>query len=197
MKKLLIIIVGLGLIGFVAWKIWGGKDEKPAEPKQQPLAVGEHSGPFNQSFHQFLTAYFSLKDALVASDTAKASAASLALAAAADSLKLDEIKGDSTGTIRLTAKDYAGTIAGSAKALAGEKDLAGKRKEFKMIAESLYVIFQTVRYDGQKVYWQHCPMAFDSQGAYWVSQDKEVLNPYFGDKMLHCGSVEDSLDFSK
>ncbi|WEK34788.1 MAG: DUF3347 domain-containing protein [Candidatus Pseudobacter hemicellulosilyticus] len=197
MKKLLIAIVALGLIGFVAWKIWGGKADQPAEEKQQPLTVTEHSGAFNQSFHRFLTAYFDLKDALVTSDTGKASAAALRLATTADSLQINEIKGDSTGAIKLTAKDYAGTIAGSARAVAGEKDLKAKRKEFKMIAESMYVIIQTVRYDGQKVYWQYCPMAFDNQGAYWVSQNREVFNPYFGDEMLHCGSVEDSLDFSR
>ncbi len=52
--------------------------------------------------------------------------------------KVNEIKGDSLGVIKLTAQDYAGTISGSAKGLAGENNIEAKRKEFKMIADALY-----------------------------------------------------------
>jgi Cu(I)/Ag(I) efflux system membrane fusion protein len=40
-------------------------------------------------------------------------------------------------------------------------------------------------------------MAFNKQGAYWMSNEREIKNPYFGNEMLNCGSVEDSLDYSK
>lgn len=40
---------------------------------------------------------------------------------------------------------------------------------------------------------QFCPMAFDFKGAFWLSDSDEVFNPYFGDEMLHCGSVEEEL----
>ena len=43
------------------------------------------------------------------------------------------------------------------------------------------------------VYREYCPMAFDEKGAYWLSNDPEIKNPYFGNKMLDCGDVEDSL----
>ncbi|MCO4780238.1 MAG: efflux RND transporter periplasmic adaptor subunit, partial [Flavobacteriaceae bacterium] len=32
-----------------------------------------------------------------------------------------------------------------------------------------------------------CPMAFDKKGAFWVQEDEEVMNPYFGTKMQKCG----------
>ncbi|TVZ52163.1 DUF3347 domain-containing protein [Dokdonia sp. Hel_I_53] len=41
-----------------------------------------------------------------------------------------------------------------------------------------------------KVIKQYCPMAFDGKGAYWLSNSKEIRNPYFGDKMLKCGVVD-------
>ena len=41
------------------------------------------------------------------------------------------------------------------------------------------------------LYKQYCPMAFNNQGAYWLAAEEEVNNPYFGDLMLHCGSVEE------
>jgi Cu(I)/Ag(I) efflux system membrane fusion protein len=33
-------------------------------------------------------------------------------------------------------------------------------------------------------------MAFDNKGAYWLSETKEIRNPYFGDKMMTCGEVK-------
>lgn len=42
----------------------------------------------------------------------------------------------------------------------------------------------------QKVYSQFCPMANGNKGAYWLSSEAKILNPYFGDAMLTCGSVK-------
>jgi membrane fusion protein, copper/silver efflux system len=39
----------------------------------------------------------------------------------------------------------------------------------------------------------HCPMAFDWRGADWLQRDGTVNNPYFGSRMLRCGSVRDRL----
>jgi len=202
MKKTLPVLIGLAIVVlFVRPFFCKGKDkeaeEKKEEAKQQPLAIGQNSDLFNKSFTQLLSAYYGLKDALVATDTVKATAAARALSIAADSLKVSEIKGDSTGLIAETAKTYTSTVSSSAKALTAENDIKAKRKEFEMIADAIWSLTRTVRYTGQKVYWEYCPMAFDKQGAYWMSNEREIKNPYFGNEMLNCGSVEDSLDYSK
>ena len=44
-----------------------------------------------------------------------------------------------------------------------------------------------------EVYKQYCPMAFEGKGGYWLSNSKEVRNPYYGDKMLKCGSVQETI----
>jgi hypothetical protein len=36
-------------------------------------------------------------------------------------------------------------------------------------------------------------MAQDGKGAMWLSESKEIKNPYFGDKMMECGSVEEEI----
>ena len=43
------------------------------------------------------------------------------------------------------------------------------------------------------IYKINCPMAFNNGGGFWFSKSEEVLNPYFGDKMLRCGSVMTTL----
>lgn len=73
-----------------------------------------------------------------------------------------------------------------------------------MISDAMYDLVRTVNFDRQIIYHQHCPMAFnDSEGAYWLSNSRAVINPYLGKKhpkykaaMLACGEVTDSLDFS-
>lgn len=208
MKKLLFGIVILAAIGFGVYKLafTGKKDGAGAEaPKDKPLSISKNSDAFNESFEKLLTSYFSLKQGLTDYDTAKANAAARELAKNADSLKAEEIKGDSTGAIKETAKMYAGTISGSAKGLAGEADLVKKKREFQMLSESLYDLSRTVKYDRMKLFHQHCPMAFnDTEEAYWLSNSNEVVNPYLGskhpkykDKMLHCGDITDSLDFTR
>jgi len=197
MKKVLIAILLLAALGYGGYYFFGNKGGKNEEPDPKPLAVDKNSGDFNQSYQQLLTGYYNLKDALVASDTVKANAASKELAQYADSLKVNEIMGDSTGMIKETAKTFTGTISGSAVALVQEKNIGAKRKEFEMISDALWSLTRTVRYDGEKIYYQYCPMAFDNKGAYWLSNQSAIRNPYFGDEMLECGKVEDSLDYSK
>jgi Cu(I)/Ag(I) efflux system membrane fusion protein len=36
-------------------------------------------------------------------------------------------------------------------------------------------------------------MAFDYEGATWISREKTVMNPYFGDEMLNCGVVRTAI----
>jgi Protein of unknown function (DUF3347) len=196
MKKVILPIVIVVVAGLAAYQFILKKDAKPEGEKQKPITMQENTGAFNQSYATLLSTYFQVKDALVASDTAKATATALALATAADSLKVTEIQGDSSGKLKEVATVFAGTISGSAKGLAGEQDIKGKRKEFEMIADAMWNLTRSVRYGGQKVYWQYCPMAFDNKGAYWLSNERDIKNPYFGAQMLNCGSVEDSLDYS-
>lgn len=199
MKRLVLPLIILAALALITWQFFCKSSDKPAkeDEKQQPLALKENSGPFNQSYAAMLNAYFGLKDALVAGDTANASAAALTLALTADSLKVNEITGDSTGVIKETALNFTGTIKSSAQALASEKDIKNKRREFEMIADAIWSLTRTVRYEGRKVYWQYCPMAFNNKGAYWMSNERDIKNPYFGSEMLNCGSVEDSLDYSR
>jgi hypothetical protein len=201
MKKTLIVVIVIAAVFLIARPFFCNSDDKStdktADSRQQPLSISQNTDVFNLSFTQLLNAYNDLKNALVASDTGKASAAALALRTAVDSLKLNEIKGDSTGDIKLNAQSFTGTITGSAQALVAEKELKNKRKEFEIIADAIWNLTRTVRYTGQKLYWQFCPMAFDNKGAYWMSYEREIKNPYFGNEMLNCGSIEDSLDYSK
>ncbi len=171
--------------------------EETADEKPVPLAVSQLSGPFTESFSKILNSYFELKDALVSEDTVKANASAATLWLNAEDLNVSEIAGDTTNMIAETARLFAMNIGGSARSLAEKNNIDQKRREFYNISDALWSLTRTVRYDGGKIYYQFCPMAFDNAGAYWLSRTREIRNPYFGDKMLKCGEVTDSLEYSK
>ncbi len=208
MKKVIFGVLALAVVVFGVYKVFfsGQGDAAPNRTaKDKPLSISKNSDLFNTSFEKLLNAYFDLKGGLTDYDTAKANTAAKLVALYADSLKISELKGDTTGAIKAVATNNTGTISGSAKALAGEPDLVKKKKAFQVISESLYDLTRIVKYDRIKIFHQHCPMAFnDSEDGTWISNSNEVVNPYLGkkhpkfkDKMINCGDVTDSLDFTK
>ena len=174
----------------------GGEDKKAeVEPKKdEPLSQSKNPESFNAKFAVLLDNYFHLKDALVLTNDTMAIASAKLVKASADSIHLDELKADKS--IVEMAKGYIESISAEAAALQGEKDIEAQRKSFQVISDNLYDFTRTVRYDKQKLYHQYCPMYNNDQGGYWLSSRSDIKNPYFGKKMLTCGEVKDSIDFS-
>ena len=175
--------------------------EEAKQPEMKPPAVSV-DGAAMASMTHLLSTYFLVKDALVDYDTAAANLASFSLHAAADSIKTDGI---SDSALAATLRNFAGNISSESVALVGKKDLVEKKRSFAMISENLYPMLQAVQYNEAVVYHQMCPMAFnDNEAAFWLSNNREIVNPYLGKKhpkyasgMLHCGEVKDSLAYGK
>ena len=166
--------------------------------------MSKNSGAFNQSFEKLLASYYSLRDAFVEYDTVKVNTASKQLAADAGSVQLDELKGDTSSGVKATAKDYTATVQSAAGDIPAQTDFTKKQRQFQTLSDAMYELVRTVRYDGGKIYHQHCPMAFDNEGAYWISNSAQIVNPYMGKKhpkyrsaMLECGDIPDSLNYAK
>lgn len=196
MRRNLLLAVAVLLVVVVACFFILSEKQEQLPPKDQPLVVNELSDPFNQSFSQLLLSYFEIKNGLVEGDSARANAGAARLRVASDSLRVNDIAGDSTGAIRELAKSYASSLNSAAAALVRDSTLSLKRKQFEVMTDIVWNLTRVVRYKGSKVYYQHCPMAFDNKGAYWVSESPQIRNPYFGHQMLECGTLEDSLDFT-
>src|SRR5690606_10248268 len=71
------------------------------------------------------------------------------------------------------------------------KDLVEQRKSFKELSESMIELANAApRSDA--IHLQHCPMY--EGGSNWLSREKEIRNPYYGSKMLTCGSVMETIE---
>jgi len=63
------------------------------------------------------------------------------------------------------------------------------RKAFRMLSETMVGMSDSFKPFGKTLYVQHCPMADNNKGADWLSTEKKIRNPYFGESMLTCGEV--------
>ncbi len=119
--------------------------------------------------------YIHLKDALVASksDDAKNAATELQKA-------LKEVSG-SNAALDAVAK------------LVSISDLSEQRQLFSTLSNEMTTLVKGGNLSSGSLYLEYCPMANDNAGAYWLSNEKEIKNPYFGNKMLKCGSVKETI----
>ncbi|MDE3252731.1 MAG: DUF3347 domain-containing protein [Bacteroidota bacterium] len=173
----------------------GTADKKPQEAYQplQPLMQSANSPVFNQSFQDILTAYFSLKDQLVAQNDSGINQSARVLKMAVDSLKLSECKADSI--VIATAKTYTSSIADETIGLVGETDRKEKKKAFQLISDQVYDLIRTIRYDQAVIYHMYCNTAFPDQGGGWLNYSNRIRNPYEPVQQPDCGVIKDSLDF--
>lgn len=193
MKKVIIPIVILIALVFTAYLLLFKKKEQSHE-KLSPISVNS-SDSLNGSIDGALQAYFTMKDAFVKSDTALVNSNASAFVIKLDLMKFADTKTDST--IIQLASQIKETISSQAKAIVSTTGIDAKRKIFQTVSDGMFDLLRTVRYNGSTVYQDYCPMAFNNAGAAWLSNSREIVNPYFGEKMLHCGELRDSVSISK
>ncbi len=142
------------------------------------------SNAFSSDFNKALPSYLKMKDALVASDASQVSAF-----AKATSEKLKAISTDDLGTME---KQHLTKSIEMLGAIANNDNLENQRAHFIILNENIVPIVMSIE-NSTNYYIQKCPMANNNKGAVWLSMEEEIRNPYYGDAMLTCGSVIDSL----
>ena len=200
MKRVLAIVF-LIIVILAVWFLFFKTDAVTTTSNEtETVATAKHSDQFNQEIANTMNTYMSMKNAFIDSDTALIKSETSKFINSIDSLHLNELqKNDSS--IFMAIQQNISDIKANANPILQEKDLTEMRHDFSMISENLYPFLKTVGYEGQKLYWQNCPMAFgEDKPANWLSSTSEILNPYLGKNhpeyksaMLHCGENMDSL----
>lgn len=170
-------------------------------PKGDEEKVAAITDSTTQSIQQLLQSYYALKDALVAADSAKAALLSERLAQQSDSINLSSSQ-QKDEALYASVKALPGTIKTAALSLAQAKKLDAQRTIFETVSDNMYELVKTIKPSGITTYQQYCPMAFGDEGASWLSDSAQINNPYlgvkhptWGNKMLHCGEVKETLNF--
>jgi hypothetical protein len=140
----------------------------------------------NASINEIVANYLKLKNALVNDNSKEAANSGNALVATIGKVDMNSISKEQM-------KDYM-DIADDAKEHAEHigsngSDIAHQREHFVMLSKDINDLIRTFG-TNQKLYQDFCPMADDNKGAIWISETKEIKNPYFGSQMATCGSIK-------
>lgn len=164
--------------------------ETTVERKQTPeSALGN---PSTQKLDNVLSHYLDLKDAFVKSDSVEVAAKSKDLEVAVNGFA-SGLAGTATPEGVVAHADAMRQVAATLAATKpSATTLEQQRAVFETVSDHLTALLKAAQWKG-KTYQQFCPMAFNDKGAHWLSNSDEIRNPYFGDRMLECGEVTDSL----
>jgi hypothetical protein len=149
----------------------------------------EVDATFQQQLAGVFASYVSLKDAFVSSDAGKVKQDA---AATNDALGKVDMKLLS-GAAHNDWMNYLSPLQNSIKEIQAGSDIEAQRKAFSTLSDNLYKSIKAFGLGGREAFYEYCPMAFNNEGGYWLSDKQEIRNPYFGDKMLTCGEVKEKL----
>lgn len=71
-------------------------------------------------------------------------------------------------------------------------NIAHQRQHFEMLSQDMYDLAKAFA-GGPPLYKDYCPMYNNGKGATWISETREIKNPYLGKKMSGCGEVKDEI----
>lgn len=168
-KKMIMLCLALVSWGATAQHDHAAHGAQTSSQKMEPMFKDKALG-------SSYTHYITLKNALVASDFQKAKSASESLVKAIHNVK---------GSDKVHAE--AAKVAESAT-------LENQRKAFTALSNEMATLVKGADISMGELYLEYCPMANGNTGGYWLSNEKEIRNPYFGDQMLKCGSVKETIN---
>jgi len=144
---------------------------------------------FVKQLTAFYNAYLKMNEAFIATDAAKVSAEAKNTSAALANVQMELLKGDT----HMVWMDQLNILKPSLQKMGNSADIAEQRLEYATFNQAFYKSLKMFGLDNDTAYYQFCPMANNDQGAFWLSETKEIRNPYFGDMMLSCGETKDTL----
>lgn len=165
------------------------ESSKPTETVAETEDVVKAESPkTNFSTKAIVSSYLTLKNALAKDDSKAAAKAGKTLYETmkkTDVNALDQKKKSLYNEIAESIEENAEHIA------AGAETIEHQREHFDMMSKDVSDLIDTFGSEG-KLYKDFCPM-YNKKGAIWISEKKEIVNPYMGSKMLSCGSIQKEL----
>lgn len=160
-------------------------------PQTTPLKDDqpEVNEKFKDQLQGLLEPYLVLKDAFVETNAKEAAITAKKLQAELDKVDMGLLKGEAHNVwMPLLEK-----LNSSINKISQSVDVEIQRKAFSELSNFYYQAIRQFELSGLDAYYQYCPMAFGNQGAYWISKDTVISNPYFGSKMLRCGETKSEI----
>lgn len=141
------------------------------------------------STHEVLASYLQIKNGLATDDGAAAAAGGDGFVRALSKIDTSSMSASQKTTfedVADDAKEMAEHIGKSAS------KLEHQREHFDMLSKDMYDMVKSLGTD-QPLYQDYCPMYNNKKGATWLSETKEIKNPYMGKKQPDCGTLKEEI----
>ncbi|ASU34128.1 DUF3347 domain-containing protein [Mucilaginibacter xinganensis] len=139
----------------------------------------------NTSVDKIVNAYLSVKNALVSGDGNVVKIKAKDLLAA---LSAKPEAGLTPEQQKVLAK-YQEKLIFDSRHMSETADIEHQREHFANLSKNMFEVLKGAKLNTATIYEQYCPM----KKAYWLSESNQIKNPYYGDKMLTCGKVTETL----
>lgn len=161
--------------------------------KIKRMSNEEALSAFKADLFEAIKIYLELKDALVGTNAEKATEKAKTFNAALAEIDGNVLKDD----LKKSWDEISSKLKTVSEAQILKSEIKTQREAFYPLTQTLLTAIEAFGPFESPLYMQHCPMAFDNTGGDWISDSKEVRNPYFGSMMLKCGSVKQTFSQKK
>ncbi|ELR73107.1 Putative Co/Zn/Cd efflux system membrane fusion protein [Fulvivirga imtechensis AK7] len=155
-----------------------------------PVQRVKASEAAKKELEDLILSYYPLKDALVASNHKEAVIEAKDFKARLNKISMKNFEGEAHDLWM----QLQGTLNRNVEALISSANIDQARKHFIPLSEGMVKLAKSFGPFAQAIYVQHCPMANDDKGADWLSSIDEIRNPYYGEMMLTCGEVSETIE---
>lgn len=150
----------------------------------------EVSPRFQEQWDSLLNAYLKIKESLVQAEEANFPLYVEEFQGALQQINSQDLQEGSRS--KWNERKKALEKAGSG--MLSVESLEDRRQRFLVISEEMIKTISDFGSKNRTIFVNYCPMANSDQGAYWLSEMREIRNPYFGDAMLSCGEIVEEIN---
>jgi len=162
---------------------------KAAEPVKATQPQYATDAAFQKQLGEVFNAYAALKDGFVSTDVAKVKTDAKTTRDALGRVDMKLLNGNAHNDWMT----YMTAMQKSLEEIISGTEILEQRRSFSSLSNELYKSVKAFGLGGETAYYDYCPMAFNNEGAFWLSKEDKIRNPYFGDEMLTCGEVKETL----
>jgi hypothetical protein len=162
---------------------------KPQNKNTAATATSVRNAKNTVSVKEIVNAYLQMKNAFTEDNSTEAASAGKKLESAFKNFDKSAL----TAALKKTYEDVEADAKEHAEHISvNGGNIEHQREHFELLSKDIYDLVKAFG-GGQVLYNFFCPMYKNGKGAYWISEIKEIKNPYFGKKMPTCGSIKEEI----
>ncbi len=186
MKKMIASIV---LLTTIALQTMFSKNEAKNFASTASVYTSKDSISNKDPLHMITSAYLNFKNALTKDDEKAANIAANELFKAIEKFPATPLSKEQ----QTIWTKYSEKLTSDAEHIKNSNELEHQRKYFIELSKNIFLVIEAFKTNTITLYYQFCPMANEGKGAYWISKEPKINNPYFGKKMATCGSTKKTI----